>query len=94
MNLYEDINNNLKESEITTEDEIKQIVLDAFDGTDFMVGDVEITDDGIDFDVTAYGPDGEMTRQAHLAIPSYKEQVMWACEDWMSEHNSPDSFYD
>lgn len=72
----------------------QDIVYDVFDGSDFMIGNVDINEDGVDFDVTAMGPEGSMERHVHLAIPSYEEQLRWACEDWMSDHSTPDSFYE
>lgn len=77
--------------------EIQDTVYDAFEGTDFMISGVELMDDGkIVFDVSAAGPDGMMDREAEIRVPeiNYLDAVRNACEDWMIEHGSPDSFYD
>ena len=86
----------LKESGLDMK-EIKDIVYNAFDGTDFSISGVELLDGGIiTFDVCAFGPDGEMDRTVELEVPelNYLDAVREACENWMSEHDSPDSFYD
>lgn len=84
-------------------DDIKNEIYNAFDGSDFTVNSINaIHDDGhISFDVTAYGPEDEegnteMTREVELEVPEidFLSYVRKACEDWMSEHRSPDSFYE
>ena len=75
---------------------IIKIVEDKFEGTDFSVYGIEVNGDTIRFDVTAIGPDGPMERNAEIVIPGldYVNAVSDACDDWMSDHSSPDSFYE
>lgn len=89
---------NLKETDYNyLNKEIQTTVYDAFDGTDFMISGVELMDDGrITFNVLAMGPDGEMEREAELYVPeiNYLDAVREACENWMLDHGTPDSFYE
>lgn len=82
--------------------EVKQVVYDTFEGTDFNISGVEILDGGvITFDVLAFGPteddeNGAMERTVEIEVPelNFIDAVREACENWMSDHSTPDSFYE
>ena len=84
--------------------DIENMILQCFDGTDFLVSvnDIDLNSGVISVHVTAFGPDenedgnNAMERDIELHIPSlnYEEALFNEIENWMSEHSSPDVFYE
>ena len=79
--------------------DIEEIITRTFEGTDFSVsvGDINLVDGTADVDVTAFGGDDEnFERTITLNFPSldYETALETACEDWMYQHSTPDSFYE
>lgn len=84
--------------------DIENMILQCFDGTDFLVSvnDIDLNSGVISVHVTAFGPDenedgnNAMERDIELHIPSlnYEVALLDEIENWMSTHNSPDSFYE
>lgn len=82
----------------------KQAVFDALDGTDFICNEVYSIGNGeVKFNVSAFTGEEELNRDVTVAIPnddyygipqdSY--EAVYACvEDWVSNHQSVDSFYE
>lgn len=84
--------------------DIENIIQQCFDGTDFFVGldNIDLDEGKVTLTVTAFGSDenedgnNAMEREVVLNIPSlnYEAALVREIENWMSEHNSPDSFYE
>lgn len=87
----------LNEDAHNLKNEVEEVVRNTFDGSDFTIGSVELGDNGvIRFNVTAYTGEDELNRDVEITVPelNYLDAVANACIDWMSEHDSPDSFYE
>ncbi len=92
-------NTDLKEDTNTDSgNNLVKAIQDAFDGSDFTVGNISFEDNNIiKFDIYAIGNDGEeLTRDVKLDIPNEEtyDNMRNIVEEWIQNHNSPDLFYE
>lgn len=95
VNIFNALNESFNE-EISPKVIIKTIE-NAFDGTDFTVGNISIEDNKAKISITAFGPDGkEMSREITLDLPEKgtREDIFEIVDNWIADHNSPDLFFE
>lgn len=103
-NIFESLNQNNPDEKY-----LEGLILGLFDGTDFFVNDIISADEEtgiIKLNITAFNSDGEeLNRDIEIKVPEEEYDgvsikrfnevsVEKAVEDWISNHNSPDSFYE
>lgn len=74
-----------------------EIVEDTLDGTDFILGsEVNVEGNNLVFNVTAYDGEGKvLNREVKINIAGADDkEVRNRVEDWMSNHSTPDVFYE